>query len=283
VTDVIVERDVLTVATIAGWPGTVLRASPLLWMGALSPAYQHAVFERSAGSGAGWEPVRSGNPARIVDGAAHACDTEAAAGSTMAYRVSRAGEVLAQATITIPDDTPPVRSGLVSGWIKSIRRPGLSMPGTWGAPSEVTRGMQWQGSTSWRTGHETGQAGHPLGQAFALTVHLWSWAQLEQLRAIVDAGVVLWQPSARLNAGPGWYARVTSEAVQQTAAHAAYSVVLGLQQMPRPATWGAPLVIPGHTYRTARAQFSSPSAWSLSFPSTWDQILWGIGRADATA
>lgn len=222
--------------------------------------------------------VRTGDAMAVLGGAGIAFDHEAPPGSTLTYTVipangASAGVESAGATVTtatipahsvwVKDPHAPVNSRLVTG--RSVMRPS-SRTRRQGVFEVVGRANPVVVSDS--LGARTGEVGL-LGLARA---------DRTPIRRLVESSVLLIQLDASLDE-PSRFVAISTDSEEPFGPRALGITdwILSVVEVDRPATPGAPLMIPGQSYAEFTGRFASYSAASSAFAGkTYLDVIEGV-------
>lgn len=185
--------------------------------------------------------VRSGDTARVVAGVAVACDTEAPLGVPVTYWADDSDTV----EVVVPDLAGQEADTL----LRPVTRPSDSVPLMVESWPSLTRPVRQ--SVSWVVGRRDPVIEWDVRgtAASTLTAVVWSPDARDLLLTAVDSGVVMLSPPSVMGRGPV-YAVVGDLAVEQIGVASAgyWRATMPLQEVARPATAGAPLLVPGMGY-----------------------------------
>lgn len=232
--------------------------------------------------------VRSGDVAWAPDGLAHAYDHEASPGETNTY-------------FAMPLDVDGVQSGDVSDslgvtlpwsvdvsdvWVKNLQDPSKSLH-IRASESEET-GRPAQTSFTGVPGVAVGlssSSGPTGGLSLTLTVYVDDRATYRALfgtrangytDALLDGSVLLVQAHPERGGFEQFYARPNGDLLAARRAHGfgygMREVPIGLTESRRPATLGAPLIVPGVSWELVASQYASWDDLAAVVPS-WEALL----------
>ncbi|MFF9894979.1 hypothetical protein [Streptomyces longispororuber] len=214
--------------------------------------------------------VRGAAPAWAIEGVGVAYDHEAPLGVPVLYR---AQPEYADGTLgpvsTLAVEVPAPGVGAVRDlWLKSVDTPGLSVLvhiTSWGAREAAARQ-----DVAARAGSPFQMVGFDVHAAPVVPVVVdVPPAQIVQVRALMDAGVLLaqtrpgyQQPDAYFVPGD-W----TEEATGKLGSTGGYAVAFSIAPIERPDPAGQPMRLPGWSYDTVASNFGSYDAVASSFVS----------------
>lgn len=224
--------------------------------------------------------VRSGDPAWAPGGTAVAYDHEAPVGGSVAYyavpETLSGAQGAATATLGIPN---PWTGDSSDVWIKSPTNPGASIRVQAAAFEETARPLRT--SMAPISGATLGISSYDVtgGLTGTLTVYTDGKAEYDAMLALLDGSPLLIQSDPERAGIPlQWYAQPVGDAlslrrVETGTGWDMRSWPLQLQEVRRPATLDAPLMIPGNSYDTPPyVSYDAAKATGLSY-----NALLGVG------
>lgn len=240
------------------------------------PGSRSAVYFERAEAGGPWVPVWSGTPSPVVGGEAAFYDPHVRPGGRYAYRMVHPERITA--TIDVP--TYPHGRG-ERAWVKPVYAPHSTMRVILGDPGDVSRESRWesvrmQGGGDFMKWEKAGPREWPIA------THWLSLDDLERFEAAVDSGPMLVQTdAARHGLWRDAFAVGKEFSVRQYGDREAYTASLTLVACSAPAPDGAPLVIPGWSWKIASKQASTLTRMAEQYPSRWQLLRGGVVDAGA--
>lgn len=214
--------------------------------------------------------VRSGDPAVVVAGEAHAYDHEARPGVPYGYAVDVSG-VRSQSAVLAVGNT----SG--RSWVKSATDPGASLQVRTvdiKTPRASQTGLtQVYGSSA---AHAT--IGVREGAEADLLLRTDTDVEAVRMRRTLEQGLLLWQPREGL--GPDMWLAVQSDSEVRRyldPLEPGRDWQVRAVQTRRPPTSGARLLMPGWGWSEATAPFATVAELKAAYPSMWALLLAGVG------
>lgn len=244
--------------------------------------------------GGPWEPVLSGDPARLMpDGgvrSAHAFDLAAVPGRRVAYTVQWSPDEPPAAKYAVSVRLPDL--GACEAWLKHAADPHLSRKVTPLHPLDrQTSG--WSSSTGvYGARHPHLLHGGVSGVGYALSLCVKGHDDVHALRRLVETpGAMLLQASADHGLDETWLAW-TGETIDEdrltTSGWQHRHITIPVVEVAAPATKESRMVIPGATYEDLSRDARTWTEYATEFPSSFDALLaacgqpYGDARTDST-
>jgi len=222
----------------------------------------------------------SGSPAPVAGGWAIAYDQEVRCGG-YSYRAV-AGLSSMSTTVYVPWVAPTPQVGTVDLWLKSLRRPHLSMPLTVNPPGDVTVEDRDATTPGWGWDSTSLRPPGPVQQTY--TAIVTGQDQLHQLWTLLTAGGTLLLQTAPGAKGflESEYGRAEGRSVTQAASSDHYKVAFTFRSQGRPQLGpGAPLRVPTASWVSLAAGARDLRDLAAAYPASWDMVRAAIGYRDA--
>lgn len=245
--------------------------------------------------GGPWEPVRSGDPTRLMpDGgvrAAHAFDLAATPGRRVAYTVQFSPDEPPLAKYAVSVRLPELGPG--ESWIKPVSQPMLSRKvfRIEDGPMRSTSGWATEapvyGSPS---PHMTLAGRKRVAQSMTLLVPYDRVEIASAMDAVTAPGPILYQTQTSLGPYEQWLAWTgeTIDEVTDLDRAGWRRITVPVVEVAPPATRESRMVIPGATYEDLSRDARTWTEYATEFPSSFDALLaacgqpYGSARTDST-
>lgn len=253
---------VLTAVSSPSKSGVLLRA---VFTGAQPPS---VTFYRTGPDGVK-HVVRSGDPAPLVSGTAFAYDHEARPGVAYSYTVKGASESSA-VVVTLP------WSGR-GGWLKSVSEPSKSVRVLVGAPLPPSRASNSVTSRVLGAAAPAAAVWPRSSVESSLEVRSLSPEDRDALWDVLDTGVVRYDEAEALSRR-SLYLLPGDVSEEQVGHHVGgvWTLSISVTEVDRPATGGAPLLMPGWSWVDATRGMASMAEVQAAYPTVWDMLLAGV-------
>lgn len=214
--------------------------------------------------------VRSGDPAPLIEGMAFAYDHEARPGVTYSYTVTGAAESTA-AVLSVPW----IGRG---GWLRSISEPSRSVRVLVARPLEFTRAANVALSPVLGATYPAGAVWPRAGLTRSLVVECLTPADRDALWATLDTGVLRYDEYPSLSQRSSYLLPGDASETQiGFDAGGAWTITIAMTEMARPATNGAPFLMPGWGWTEAVAGLANMTEVQTAYPNMWAMLLGGAG------
>lgn len=215
--------------------------------------------------------VRGAAPAWAVEGVGTAYDHEAPLGVPVMYTAQPqyADGTLGPVSSLAVEVPAPAVGAVRDLWLKSLDEPGLSVRvhiTSWGARESAARQDVAQ-----RAGSAFAMVGYDVHTAATVQAVVdVPPEQLEQVRRLMDAGVLLAQTRPGYQQPDSFFVPGdwTEDATGKLGSTGGYAVAFTVQPLERPDPEGQPMRLPGWSWDTVAAGFASWSAVASSY-SSW--------------